>query len=57
MYETIKTDNESNPPRTITTGSGKAVENLSIFVKNASPQKLWHKNKKHKKHVKHNWWP
>ena len=40
MYETIKTDNESNPPRTITTGSGKAVENLSIFVKNVSPQKL-----------------
>ena len=32
MYGMIKTHKESNPARIITSGSGKAVENLSIFV-------------------------
>ena len=32
MYGLIKTPKESNPARIITSGSGTATENLSIFV-------------------------
>ena len=32
MYGLIKTPKESNPARIITSGSGTAAENLSIFV-------------------------
>ena len=32
MYGMIKTLKESNPTRIVTSGSGTAVENLSVFV-------------------------
>ena len=36
----IKTHKESNRAKIITSGSGTAVENLSIFLKNVSSQKF-----------------
>ena len=44
----IKTHKKSNPARIITSGSGTAVENLSIFVENVSSQKFWKKTQKYK---------
>ena len=40
MYGMIQTHKESNPARIITSGSGTAVKNLSIFVNYFSAQKF-----------------
>ena len=59
MYRMIKTHKESNPARIITSGSGTAVENLSIFVEKCLFSEVLKIDTiiQYTQHVKHSWWP
>ena len=58
MYRMIKTHKESNHARIITSGSGTAVENLSIFFEKCLFSKVLKIDSRIKftQHVEHNWW-